>query len=186
MKLNRILAGIALATTAVAALATVTFNPTTGTGWVGKGDVQLAFNWNNQQMQKNVGGVTFTFVESTTYVITCEWTTGPVRNPTLHVQEKTKTVGVNGILDSTQRKNSSGKDGPFTGWFLTGYGTLVTEGGNFTAPVVGEKCPANNQAGVDDGKVVTDVSITGTGTAFNAVYGGVTVKIWPPAIVVVL
>ncbi|HSI50315.1 MAG TPA: hypothetical protein VLA61_18750 [Ideonella sp.] len=185
MKLNKVLAGLALATVAAAALATVTFSPATGTGWVGKGDVQLAFGWNNKALQQNFAGVTFTFVERTDYAITCEWTTG-VRNPTLHVQTKTKTVGVNGTLASDARKNSSGKDGEVTGFFLTGYGTLVTEGGNFTAPLIGDKCPANNQAGVDDGKVVTDVSITGTGASLNAVSNGVSVKIWPPVAPIIL
>jgi hypothetical protein len=35
------------------ALAAVTFNPMTGEGFVGKGDVQLIYGWNNQQLQLN-------------------------------------------------------------------------------------------------------------------------------------
>jgi hypothetical protein len=31
----------------------VTFNETNGTGFVGKGDVQVAFGWNNKQLQTN-------------------------------------------------------------------------------------------------------------------------------------
>lgn len=42
------LAGIGIAT------ATVTFDPTTGKGFVGKGDLQTAFGWNNNQLQKKV------------------------------------------------------------------------------------------------------------------------------------
>lgn len=41
------------------ALAAVTFDASTGTGFVGKGDVQLAFGWNNKQLQANAAGVTF-------------------------------------------------------------------------------------------------------------------------------
>jgi hypothetical protein len=182
MKLNKILLGIAAAAAATVAIATVTFDPNTGTGWVGKGDVQSAFGWNNKAMQTNAAGVTFKFEEITTYVITCEWTTGE-RNPVQHVQTKSKTVGVNGTADFTARRNSSGKDGDFTGWFLTGFNSYVTEGGNFTAPNVGDKCPANNQAGVDDGKVVTAVTITGSGTGLYAVWQGISVKIWPPVVV---
>jgi hypothetical protein len=179
MNFRKLSAGLALAGAAAVAFAAVTFDPGTGTGFVGKGDVQIAFDWNNKALQDNFRGVTFTFVEQTDYVITCEWTTGE-KNPTLHVQTKTKTVGVNGTLASAARKNSSGKDGEVTGFFLTGYGSVVTEGGNFTAPEEGDKCPANNQAGVDDGKVVTGVVVTATGASLNAVSEGVSFKIWPP------
>ena len=43
----RVLAAIAALAVSTAALATVTFDPATGIGFVGKGDVQLAFGWNN-------------------------------------------------------------------------------------------------------------------------------------------
>jgi hypothetical protein len=38
---------------ATAALAAVTFDVNTGFGFVGKGDVQLAFGWNNKALQTN-------------------------------------------------------------------------------------------------------------------------------------
>jgi hypothetical protein len=37
--------------TAGAAFAAITFNPDDGTGFVGKGDVQEAFGWNNHALQ---------------------------------------------------------------------------------------------------------------------------------------
>ena len=59
-------AALTLAGTAVVALgsagvasAAVTFDSDTGVGFVGKGDVQLAFGWNNTQLQKNAPGVAF-------------------------------------------------------------------------------------------------------------------------------
>ena len=45
--------GAALLFAVAIASASVTFNPATGTGFVGKGDVQLAYGWNNKQLQDN-------------------------------------------------------------------------------------------------------------------------------------
>jgi hypothetical protein len=55
--------GAALATLALtipAANAAVTFDPATGTGFVGKGDVQSALGYNNTQLQKNANSLVFT------------------------------------------------------------------------------------------------------------------------------
>src|SRR5918996_4693526 len=49
--LTAIVAAFAIGMTAAFAL--VTFDPSTGTGFVGKGDVQTAFGWNNKQLQNN-------------------------------------------------------------------------------------------------------------------------------------
>ena len=44
-------AGLALALASSSALASVTFDPVTGIGFVGKGDVQYTFGLNNHAMQ---------------------------------------------------------------------------------------------------------------------------------------
>lgn len=49
----------------VAASASVTVNPD-GTGFVGKGNVQTAFGWNNQKLQDNAKSVTFSGSQSVT------------------------------------------------------------------------------------------------------------------------
>lgn len=61
---------------ATSAFASVTFDPATGTGFVGKGDVQTCFGWNNAMLQANVGGLSFSYVTDATYDVVCEWTTG--------------------------------------------------------------------------------------------------------------
>jgi hypothetical protein len=55
------LSAAALAVSAAAANASVTLDPN-GVGFVGKGDVQTAFGWNNAAIQKAVesGNITFT------------------------------------------------------------------------------------------------------------------------------
>lgn len=42
------------------AAAAVTYDPATGHGFVGKGEVQIAYGWNNSALQKNAKDVTFT------------------------------------------------------------------------------------------------------------------------------
>jgi hypothetical protein len=64
--------GVTVATLmlAPAANAAVTFNDTTGTGFVGKGDVQVAFGWNNKQLQTNATGVSFSSTQGATQAVT--------------------------------------------------------------------------------------------------------------------
>ncbi len=45
---------------AAPATASVSFDSSTGTGFVGKGDVQTALGWNNAALQKNASSLTFT------------------------------------------------------------------------------------------------------------------------------
>jgi len=64
------LAGAIAMTTTV--LASVTFNAQSGTGFVGKGDVQSAFGWNNAQAQQNIPSISFAAQESQTRTQVCE------------------------------------------------------------------------------------------------------------------
>jgi hypothetical protein len=71
--------GLALAgaiVTSAAVMAAVVFNPATGEGFVGKGDVQSAFGWNNARLQSNAGGVTFTFGAEVEQSVVCQHETG--------------------------------------------------------------------------------------------------------------
>jgi len=123
-----------------------------GIGWVGKGEVQSAYGWNNKAMQNNVGGVTFVYEATATYEVTCEFD-----NPGgHHVIDQKKSTAVNATVSSDARNNSSGKAGPMTGWYLTGFGTTSTEGQD--VPAVGDGCPGNSGLGS-----VTSVVQTSTG-----------------------
>ena len=57
MKKMLLAAAAATVFISAAALASVTFDPNTGTGFVGKGDIQVPMGWNNKQLQNNAGGV---------------------------------------------------------------------------------------------------------------------------------
>lgn len=62
--------GIFIATSAAPAGAAVTFDGSTGTGFVGKGDVQTAFGWNDAKLQARAAGVTFSTSAPATQTLT--------------------------------------------------------------------------------------------------------------------
>jgi hypothetical protein len=167
MRKFAIAAAVAAATISTAALALVTFDSATGTGFVGKGDVQLAYGWNNKQLQDNAGGVSFVYDQTTSYEGVCTWTTGEgTRGERIHNVDHTTRTAVLSTVGYEARKNSSGKDGSITGFFLNGFGTTTSTGGS--APYVGGPCMGNpgNDA------VWSSVSATGSTGGLFVVYGG--------------
>ena len=81
--------------------------------FVGKGEVQEAFGWNNHTMQANHTAVGFVYESTTVYTFECEWWTGPARNRTYHSNTKTVTTGVDEAVASLSRKT-----GQWTGWSI--------------------------------------------------------------------
>jgi hypothetical protein len=153
---------------ALVGLAAVTFDPTTGSGFVGKGDVQLAFGWNNAQLQQNASGLTFEYKTANTYSAVCTWVTGEgTRGEQTHNVTHTKTFGVNGNIASEPRVRNQ-----ITGFNLTGYiGTPEQTVG--TLPVVGGACPGNQ----GHGGTWTSVTQTGITGGLYAVYNGTNVRL---------
>ncbi len=89
----------ALFVAAVPASATVVFDADKQTGFVGKGDVQLAFEWNNKQLQANAADGTFRYSATDVYKAVCIFTTGEGRNgEQVHNPTRTRTVGVGGDI----------------------------------------------------------------------------------------
>jgi hypothetical protein len=119
------LAAVAVVTTAV--YADVIFNPEDGTGFVGKGDVQLALDWNNRQLQQNADDVQFRANSETVTEIT--WICTNTNNENTQERERTTTTSVEGLVDSVVRERNQ-----ITGFILSGYdgnptiGTPVTDG----------------------------------------------------------
>ena len=165
MNLNKMLAGPAVAAIACAALASVSvFN---GVGFVGKGDVQTAFGWNNPQLQSNAGGVTFTYNSKDTYDVECEWTTttgGPNPKIILHdiIVPKHTSIKATVAYDARTMKQ-------ITGFNLNGYGQTVTVG---TVPVVGGTCPGGSQLAV-----ITAVQLTSSTGGLYVNFGNTSVPL---------
>lgn len=137
--IKRGLLGLSLVAACATALAAVTFDPATGTGFVGNGDVQEAFGWNHHGLQGNAEGVTFSYEASMTYAAVCTWTTGEgTRGEKTHHVTHNTGMDVTSDVARSIRRNSQGH---VTGFHLTGYGDSFSESGS--VPVVGGACPGN-------------------------------------------
>lgn len=73
-----VLAALAAVFQVGAAQASWTLNVDTGTGFVGKGDVQLAYGFNNAQMQARAYDLGFYLEAFQNFEAVCTWTTGSI------------------------------------------------------------------------------------------------------------
>lgn len=118
------------------AFAAVTIDPATGTGFVGKGDVQTAMGWNNAELQKKANELVFTYVTETTYQVTVEWDTGNGKGEKTHTVTHKRTSNLNTNVTYKPREMNQ-----VTGFNLLGNG-VETEVGKI--PSVGEEFPGNS------------------------------------------
>lgn len=135
--LTRSAFGLALALACATALAAATFDADTGPGFVGKGDVQDAFGWNNAALRNNAAGVSFSYEATTTYAALCTFTTGDgTRGEQTHYVPHTIGLAIGSSVLHTARQHHQ-----IDGFDLTGFGESFTETG--TIPVVGNPCMGN-------------------------------------------
>ena len=166
---------VAMLVAAGAVYAAVTFDTSTGTGFAGKGDVQLAFGWNNSALQKNASGVTFSYNSTDTYDVTIEFDSGNPDNPRSvnhHTVTQNKATNVNSSVAYDPRVKNQ-----ITGFNLRGFGATTVSGDPI--PAVGDSCPNG------DNCVVTAVEKVSSSGGLYANYGTSSVLIWPPAAPVV-
>lgn len=111
------LAVIAALSMAVYAAITIDDN---GIGFVGKGDVQLAFGWNNAQLQQNAGDVVFRYASTSTLITERTWTCQNNNNQNTQVRERTTTTtsDLSSVLNSVARVRNQ-----ITGFNLNGFGS---------------------------------------------------------------
>ena len=110
------LLALAAAFVAGSATAAVTYDEN-GVGFVGKGDVQALYDWNNAMLQANASELQFRFIAASTVTWVCEWWTGKEPNRQYHAKESEASVGVSAAVAVDSRKNSKGQ---VTGFNLTG------------------------------------------------------------------
>ena len=133
MKLHKLLVAVCVAAAASAAYATVTFDPATGTGFVGKGDVQLVLGWNNAVLQQYALQLKFSYQVQDKYDATCEWTTTTGSGKVIyHDVTVKKSVQVSDIVAYDARTHKQ-----VDGFNLTGYGSVSQ---NIDPPVIGGPC----------------------------------------------
>jgi hypothetical protein len=122
------------ALTFAAVSAAVTFDPDTGTGFVGKGDVQTVYGWNNPQLQANADSVQFR-VQSE-IITEVSWTCTNESNQNQQVRERTTTSTVHGVVSSVERERNQ-----VTGFYLNGYVGEPTVGSSSEGPGL-NSCPS--------------------------------------------
>lgn len=152
--------------TTTTAWAAVTFDPETGEGFVGKGDVQDAFGWNNAQLQQRASDVDFIVESTATYEFDCVWQTGPAHNRQTHSVDRDATTEVNSDIAYDPRQVKGQKQ--ITGFNLLGYGDTNAE----DAPVNGQLC--SEIEGVDanpDSRVENVELVSQSGSNLFVVYG---------------
>lgn len=110
---RNILGAAVLTTFSATALAAVSIDEN-GYGFVGKGDVQALFDWNNAQLQANAASLTFRFASSETVSWKCE---GINKAGHVVVGNHERTTAVNAEVALDPRKN---KQGQITGFNLQG------------------------------------------------------------------
>ena len=161
-----IAAASALAIVSTGAIAAVSFDALTGTGFVGKGDVQFLYGWNDQALQRNASGVSFAYNAEETYKYDCTFTVEVGRDKVLEprTQNRGRSTTVNSTIAYDTRKNSQNK---ITGFNLTGFGTDTTTSGE--VPVDGGHCPGGQ---FDDG-VISNVELISSTGGLSVSYGGV-------------
>jgi hypothetical protein len=126
-----IVAGVLLTGTALAA---VTFDPATGAGFVGKGDVQDVFGWNNKGLQDNAGAVQF---QAASEVVTeVSWICTNSNNQQTQERARTTTTTVEGVVSSVGRLKNQ-----ITGFNLLGYDGAPSQSSTTDGPAL-NSCPA--------------------------------------------
>lgn len=157
--MKKVLGGLAAGALAMgifasSSLAAVTYDSTTGTGFVGKGDVQQVLGWNNAQLQKEANNLVFTYETVKSYEVTVQWTTAQGKNgQKTHIVEHKRTSEVTSSLDSSARKANQ-----FTGFFLNGVRESIVKE---AIPAVGDEFPG------ESGHFVTEVNeVSSTSTLY--------------------
>jgi hypothetical protein len=167
MKKTFLAAAAATALISTVASAAVIFDSNTGTGFVGKGDIQVLYGWNNQKLQQNAAGVSFYYDATDTYDVECYWETttgGPHPNTIVHDITVPRHTNVSSSIAYESRKNSNGLNGPVTGFYLNGFGSTTSQG---TVPVVGGSCP-----GASDVATIIAVTLTSSNGGLSVSFGG--------------
>ena len=138
----------------------VTFDASTGMGFVGKGDIQTVFGWNNAQLQANAGSLEFSYMSVDRYVATLTWVTGEgTRGEKQHEIEIPRQARIQGVIDWDARRRNQ-----INGFLLQGWdGDPVVSG---QVPVVGETAVAGQWGVAHNGTWTSVTKVSSSGGLF--------------------
>jgi hypothetical protein len=141
-----------------------------GQGFVGKGELQTPWSWNNQALQSRAKDVSFTVESESTYEYVCQWVTGEgTRGEKTHKVTQTRSSSVvDTVAYDTRVKNQ------ITGFRLSGFSATTPTG---VVPVVGDSCLGEGAEGT-----VISVSEQGSSANLLAHYPGLTSIVLQPTV----
>jgi hypothetical protein len=141
-----------------------------GKGFVGKGELQTPWGWNNQALQSKAKDVSFTVESESRYEYDCEWTTG-TKNVKVHqITHKRSASVVDSVAYDARVKNQ------ITGFNLVGI-SLTMETGD-PVPSIGDTCLGDGANGT-----VTEVrELQGSAANLLAHYPGLTSIVLQPTV----
>jgi hypothetical protein len=145
----------------------------TGTGFIGKGDVQLLFGWNNKQLQDNAENLEFRV--SSEDVREYEWTCYNSHNGNTQYRSQIISNSYQGTLSSIARVNKQ-----ITGFNISGYSEAAVVDSEVVSGNKINSCPAsgsdnNNQNNWD---LVSPGADLTNPSSYN-VTGGLQVRLKP-------
>jgi len=114
-KITKTAAAVALLMATMSAHAAVNVDEN-GVGFVGKGDVQSTYDWNNSMLQSNAHLVRFKFSSAGTASWICEGVNAA--GITVTSDRRDQDVGTNATIAHDPRKN---RQGQITGFILNGF-----------------------------------------------------------------
>lgn len=161
---------------AAAADASTTLDPDTGTGFVGKGDLQLPWVWSDAQLQANYADTVLTLKQHQVSLGLCEGWSEATRNKASELKSKESTRTTNLFTTLAWSARSTGKTPKVTGINLSGLGDSKEAGDVFTP---GEACQIGNVAGKIVSITVTEETtslLANYTTTVSTVVGYTTVK----------
>lgn len=128
----------------VSAHASTTLDPSDGTGFVGKGDLQLQWGWSDAQLQANYADTVFTLKQHQKTEGVCEGWSEATKNKASELKTKEYDRTSNLFTGLAWSARTTGKTPKVTGINLNGLGATSESGGTFTS---GETCTAQGAAG---------------------------------------
>jgi hypothetical protein len=140
----------------------VTYDFGSGEGFIGKGDVQYTYGWNDRDLQANAKSVKFRVASQTVFEVSWECTNE--KNEKIQEREQTTTISLQGLLTTVTRDNKSGK---VTGFKLEGYDGLSTSTTSTEGPAV-NSCPGDS----GNGDKWTLTSLAGAAVEMSSLGGG--------------
>jgi hypothetical protein len=130
---KKILTTLAMMAFASTSFAAVTYDDE-GVGFVGKGDVQIVYGWNNKQLQDNADLVQFRV--NSTVVTEVSWECTNANNDNTQERERTTTNTIQGVFEEEARLRNQ-----ITGFNLNGWEGAATVSSDTEGPQL-NSCPS--------------------------------------------